>query len=283
MKDEGSIAALAEMIESVQDQGMRFLCLQHHPIEGPGAVARWMEAAGHQFTVQEAWTTDFARLPGDLAGVVLMGGPMSVRDTETYPWLEAEIAWLREWIDGGGRVLGFCLGAQLIATALGAAVRPMPQKEIGWFPIWGERPFFPAGPFMVYHWHGEMFSLPPGAHLLARSEACAHQAFHVGPRVIGLQFHLEIGPEENGRMLATFSGELEKGGPHVQTAAALREGTDRFAAATAAWLEHMLSNWSKAPLVCARCGRNDAKRFGGAWICDECLANAGACCHEQEE
>lgn len=137
----------------------------------------------------------------DLDLLVIMGGPMSVNDEAGYPWLAAEKQFIRKAIEKDKAVIGICLGAQLIANALGAAVRPNGTKEIGWFPITAEPASYTEDIFsfpqelLVFHWHGETFDLPDGAIRLARSDACENQAFQLGRRVIGMQFHLETTPD----------------------------------------------------------------------------------------
>lgn len=132
----------------------------------------------------------------DVCGAVFMGGPMSVNDTDRYPRLAEEIAWLREAVEAELPVLGICLGSQLLARALGAEVTPGPAKEIGFAPIEVLEPSDPVvGPLApstsVLHWHGEVFDLPPGASALARSEPTEVQAFRAGPCAWGLLFHAE--------------------------------------------------------------------------------------------
>jgi GMP synthase-like glutamine amidotransferase len=141
-----------------------------------------------------------------------MGGPMSVNDEAAFPWLVAEKRFVRDVIEAGIPVLGICLGAQVIANALGARVLPNPEKEIGWFPIQATAADGPAFTFpestTVFHWHGETFELPPGAVRLAKSEACANQAFQIGDKVIGLQFHLETTPDSAQEIIANSRHEL---------------------------------------------------------------------------
>ena len=137
----------------------------------------------------------------DLDLLVIMGGPMSVNDEAGCPWLAAEKQFIRKAIEKDKAVIGICLGAQLIANALGAAVRPNGTKEIGWFPITAEPASYTEDIFsfpqelLVFHWHGETFDLPDGAIRLAKSDACENQAFQLGRRVIGMQFHLETTPD----------------------------------------------------------------------------------------
>jgi GMP synthase-like glutamine amidotransferase len=181
---------------------MRVQIFQHVPFEGLGTIESWLAARDASI----AWTRFFAdpRLPAlnTYDWLIVMGGPMSVNDEAELPWLRDEKRAIAAAIDAGKTVLGICLGAQLIASALGAVVSANREREIGWFEI--ERVADPAAhPIArafppraeVFHWHGETFALPAGAVHLARSEACDAQAFALGPRVVGLQFHLETTPD----------------------------------------------------------------------------------------
>jgi GMP synthase-like glutamine amidotransferase len=130
---------------------------------------------------------------------------MSANDEAELGWLRPEIALVREAIAADKTVLGICLGAQIIAKALGARVYPGSGKEIGWFPVQreaGSHPFFDGLPdsFTPLHWHGETIDLPHGARLLAKSKITETQASAVGQRVLGLQFHMEA-TEESVRAL----------------------------------------------------------------------------------
>ena len=126
-----------------------------------------------------------------------MGGPMSVNEEAVHPWLRPEKRLISQSIEVGKTVLGICLGAQLIASALGARVFPNARKEIGWFPVRRPTGSVPdlarlfADGIEVFHWHGETFDLPHGAVKFLESDACENQAFSLGSRVLGLQFHLE--------------------------------------------------------------------------------------------
>ena len=131
--------------------------------------------------------------------LIFLGGPMSVNDD--LPYLAREMEWIRQAVAQRRPVLGICLGAQLIARALGATVRSNAAKEIGWYDLRftdaaASDPLFQGLSLeTVFHWHGETFDLPPGAELLASSELCRNQAFRLGDGVYGLQFHLEVTPE----------------------------------------------------------------------------------------
>lgn len=144
--------------------------------------------------------------PTTLAGAVVMGGPMSVNDTERHPDLEREKAWIDQALFHELPLLGVCLGSQLIAAVLGATVAPAPGPEIGWAPVTitaAEDPVLgPLAPqTSVLHWHAEQFDTPPGAALLARSEQTPCQAFRHGA-AWGLLFHLEADDELTSQWLA---------------------------------------------------------------------------------
>lgn len=205
---------------------MRVHVLQHVPFEGIGSMAEWFRQRGAQLSYTRFFEAD-AQLP-ELAGfdlIIAMGGPMSVNDEATLPWLVAEKAFLRRAIANEVAVLGVCLGAQLIASALGARVQPNDEVEIGWFPVWRadavDEACFTFPPRVeLLHWHGETFALPADATLLASSEACRNQAFQIGRRVIGLQCHPEMTPEIVSDLLDEFGADLQPG-RWVQTTAQL--------------------------------------------------------------
>jgi GMP synthase-like glutamine amidotransferase len=193
---------------------MRTHCFQHVPFEGLGSISAWLDAARASLTFTRFHEDAAIPRLEDIDLLIVLGGPMSVNDASILPWLRQEREFIRAAIEAGKAVLGVCLGAQLIASALGARVYPNTAKEIGWFPVTsvsnpeGASVFAFPPRMTVFHWHGETFDLPPGAALLARSEACKHQAFQVGRRVIGLQFHLETTPEAARALAVQCRGEL---------------------------------------------------------------------------
>jgi len=192
---------------------MRAHFLQHVEFEGLGSIEPWLKAAGYEITNTKLFES--AEFP-DLKNIdllVVMGGPMSVNDEDKFPWLVAEKQVIREVIHSGKPVLGICLGAQLIASAMGAPVYRNSVKEIGWFPIYGissnHSSIFRFPPSVkVFHWHGETFDLPSGAFRLAKSDGCENQAFQFGKSVIGLQFHLETTPEAAREIVSHCRDEL---------------------------------------------------------------------------
>ncbi len=191
---------------------MRAHYLQHVPFEDLGYIESWLLANNYNITHTPLFvSTDFPD-SSEIDFLIIMGGPMSVNDEADYPWLVAEKAFIRTFIDTGKPVLGICLGAQLIASALGARVYSNQEKEIGWFPIINTATnpaCFQFPPELtVFHWHGETFDLPAAAERLASSEACQNQAFQVGRHTIGLQFHLETTPDSAQNLIAHCRHEL---------------------------------------------------------------------------
>lgn len=211
---------------------MRMHVLQHVPFEDLGAIEPWAVAKGFSITRTSFWNDEPLPAPGEIDALVIMGGPMSVHEEGEFPWLVREKAFVRAVIARKCPVLGVCLGAQLIAEALGGAVRKNAIKEIGWFPITltasaAETPLFSALPesFTAFHWHGETFDLPPGAIHVAASEGCLHQAFVYNQRVAALQFHLECTPPGIERLLEHCADEIRPA-PAIQSAETIRAGFD---------------------------------------------------------
>jgi len=178
---------------------MRVHWLQHAEHEDLGAIAPWLAARGHHVSC--------TRLPRGEAippveaydWLIVLGGPMNIYEHAAYPWLVAEKQAIRAALNANRRVLGICLGAQLVADQLGGPVTRNAELEVGWHPVrlhaagYRDPPFrhFPDE-FTAFHWHGDTFTLPLGAQPLMGSAACANQAFTHGPRVVGIQFHLEV-------------------------------------------------------------------------------------------
>jgi len=192
---------------------MRAHYLQHVPFEGLGSIESWLKANEYEITGTKFYESANLPNPDEVDLLVIMGGPMSVNDEVEFPWLTEEKQFIRDMIRKEKPVLGVCLGAQLIASALGARVFNNPVKEIGWFPVQGvaankERYFqFPES-LDVFHWHGETFDLPRGAIHLAWSAACKRQAFQYGSSVIALQFHLETTPRTARQLIEHCRDEL---------------------------------------------------------------------------
>ena len=208
---------------------MRAHCLQHVPFEGLGCIEPWFVAAQYEITYTRFFERAELPEPGTVDFLVVLGGPMSVNDEAEFPWLAPEKRFIRRVIEAGTPVLGICLGAQLIANALGARVWRNREKEIGWFPVEATPADGPAlfrfpPSIEVFHWHGETFDLPPGAVRLARSAGCENQAFQVGRSALALQFHLETTPAAARAMVEHCGAELRPA-RYVQSASEILAAT----------------------------------------------------------
>lgn len=194
---------------------MTIVVTQHVPFEGPADIARWAFGSGHRLVLCRLWAGDQLPPADRVDGLVVMGGPMSIWETDVYPWLEYERRLIGRLIEDERPVLGVCLGAQQIAAVLGAPVFRGAQKEIGFFPVelhqeaWRElvsNRTQPPARATVFHWHGDTFTLPSGAVLLASSPVTPIQGFRLGVTTVALQFHLES-TRESVTALARACGE----------------------------------------------------------------------------
>jgi len=194
---------------------MKMAVLQHVPFEGPAAIADWAAARKIDTTVRHLYRGDPLPDLSEFDMLTVMGGPMSANDETVLPWLAPEIALVGDAIASEKIVLGVCLGAQIIAKALGAKVYKGAQKEIGWFLVRAEtaHALFDGlpGQFMAFHWHGETFDLPPKAGRLASTPVTANQAFAVEKKVLGLQFHMEATKESVNALIENAADEIGDG------------------------------------------------------------------------
>ncbi|MDB4793449.1 type 1 glutamine amidotransferase [Methylacidiphilales bacterium] len=178
---------------------MRINVLQHAAFEGPGEIGAWAASHGHAMRTHHLYRGEELPALDSFDALVVMGGEMNIYQDRDYPWLKPERKLIQTAMEQGKRVIGICLGSQLIADALGARVHQNPEYEIGWFPVTftGEgRGTFPQLPVAatVLHWHGDTFELPAGATRLAASTGCSEQGFFIEEKCLALQFHLETDP-----------------------------------------------------------------------------------------
>ena len=202
---------------------MRLHYLQHVPFEDLAKIKLWAEAKNHDISRTQLFNNKQLPKISDFDWLIVMGGPMNIYDEEKYPWLAKEKQFIKEAIASQKIVLGVCLGAQLIADALGGTVYKNNYKEIGWFPVSltqeaKKSSIFNTLPdkFIAFHWHGDAFDLPPGATIIAENEGCANQAFEYNGRVIGLQFHLESSIEGIKLLIRNCGDEITEG-KYIQT------------------------------------------------------------------
>ncbi len=184
---------------------MNVLIIKNVTVEGPGTIADHFTVADIPASVVDLERGDPLPEPGPYSHIVVMGGPMAVYEMDRTPYLHDEARLIEQAIKADKRVLGVCLGAQMLAHVLGGRVYPGGQKEIGWYevaltdegiadPCMAELRSGGSRSAQVFQWHGDTFDLPQGAVRLASSELYPNQAFRYGKGVYALQFHIEVNP-----------------------------------------------------------------------------------------
>ncbi|MGL5792900.1 MAG: type 1 glutamine amidotransferase [Waterburya sp.] len=214
---------------------MRIHYLQHVPFEGLGSISTWMSDRNYSLSSTRLYADDPLPTVNDFDWLIILGGPMNIYEEDQYPWLITEKQLIKQAIKKDKIVLGICLGAQLIADALGSRVYLGEHKEIGWFAIKTVEAvqqskvleFLPSE-LTVFHWHGDTFELPEKAIRLAYSEGCANQAFLYGDKVLGLQFHLEVDQQGVRQMIENSASELVAG-KYVQSSEEMLSENRNFA------------------------------------------------------
>ncbi len=198
-------------------------CFMHVPFEGPGIILNWIGERGDHLHYTRFYNGEVLPDASAVDMLIIMGGPMDVFDFHIHPWMEDEIEWVKDFIASGKPVFGICLGAQIIAAALGEEVYPGPHKEIGWhnlqfFPSLGDYKICKDLPITrkVFQWHGDTFNIPEGATRIAGSDAFPNQGFIHGNSVVAMQFHLEVTPESVKELVNNCRGELVEG-IHIQS------------------------------------------------------------------
>lgn len=220
------------------------LVLRHVAFEDLGAFAAPLEAAGYAIRYAQMGV-DSVGAGDDPDLLIVLGGPIGAYEEAAYPWLMDELGLIAARLKAQRPVLGICLGAQLMARALGAKVYPGPAKEIGWGALTltraGDEVLAPFKDLPVLHWHGDTFDLPAGAQNLASTALCAHQAFRYGRHALAFQFHPEAQAQGFERWLIGHACEIAatKG----IAVADLRSDTGHYAAASARAGVAVLQNW----------------------------------------
>lgn len=212
-------------------------CIQHSERVRPLTVAEWASERGLDLHVVRIDEDEPLPSPDEVERLVVLGGGMNTDQGDEHAWLAGEAAWLRDVLHRDrARVLGICLGSQLLAEALGGTVGRAEQPEIGWQRIVrtpdGDRdPVFAALPasFDAMQWHGDAWTLPPGARLLATSPGCPTQAFGWGDRVRAVQFHPEFTYARTVELAATTTDDLTPRG-WIQAPAEFLADPTRFSA-----------------------------------------------------
>ena len=208
--------------------------IQHTAADGPGSILTTLHDLSLATTVIRVDRGD--TIPESIPSDILMtfGAPISLMDGTVPSWVHQEQRLLRSALDQDKAVLGICFGAQLLASVLGGLVTVNREAEVGWHPVWkcstGDQPdsfsMLPSS-FHAFHWHRNTFEIPKGCAHLYRSEACVHQAFQFGRKVVGFQFHFEANEKTVRRfLLASKLWKLES--PSVQGREEILEETEVF-------------------------------------------------------
>ncbi|HMA91765.1 MAG TPA: glutamine amidotransferase [Polyangiaceae bacterium] len=211
----------------------RCFALRHVPFESLGLLEPLLRARDYLLEFVDVPITNLRDVPLTEADLlVVLGGPIGVYEEQSYPWLTYETRVLEARLKAGLPTIGICLGAQLMAKALGSKVYPTGRKEIGWGELTltasGKKgPLDPLDGQSVLHWHGDTFDLPQGATLLASTAMTPHQAFSFGGRAYGLQFHVEVTARDLEGWYVGHAAELANW-PGL-TVAELRSSSERCA------------------------------------------------------
>ncbi len=177
---------------------MKFLIFQHVPYESPGFILEWIMENDHSLSFVNFYTDPVIPAIESTDALVIMGGPMNIYEEEKYPFLKKEKDFIKQFIQSGKKVLGICLGSQMVADALGGEVRKNERPEIGWYPVKVDKSKVPGKykdvfpeTFTTFHWHGDTFGLPENVMGFISSAVCANQAF-INDTIAAFQFHPEM-------------------------------------------------------------------------------------------
>jgi len=194
---------------------MNILCIMHADFETPGVIQDWAVSRNFKFQIEKPYQGEILSPISDYDLLIIMGGPQSPIEVEKFPYLRDEIEIISSAIKQDKKILGFCLGAQLIGEALGAKTVRSPEKEVGVYPIMLSEngvhdPLFTNldSSFNVVHWHNDMPGLTEDSTILASTIGCPRQVVKYGKRIYGFQCHLEITKEGIQQMIRSVPEDL---------------------------------------------------------------------------
>ena len=211
---------------------MRIHCFQHVAFENPGTILEWISNNNYSISYTKFYEADF-QLPemSTFDVLLVLGGFMNVNEEIKFPWLIAEKNFIKNTIDAGKKIVGICLGSQLISAVLGAKVYQGNEKEIGFFPVDFSQEALSShffnhfkNPYSLFHWHGLTFDLPMNAQLIASSSVYKNQSYIIDNQILAMQFHLEMNANTLQEMLFHDGDELYEKGSFIQNKSEIQEG-----------------------------------------------------------
>ncbi len=201
---------------------MKIHCIRHEPFEGLACIENWIKSHNHKltFTLTHLHQTFSSEIDFDL--LIIMGGTASIYNKTNRSWLDPEKRFVQRVMKENKKILGICLGAQILAYALGADVYKGKQKEIGWYNVNFHRDQNPDFSFLperieTFHWHGDTFEIPDGAKCIASSEITPNQGFVMDNNIIALQFHLEMTVDSLQKLTRAVKSDLKEEGKFIQS------------------------------------------------------------------
>lgn len=234
---------------NLRNTPLKISLIQHTAVDSPGFTTSVLQQNGIDPVIIRVDKGDSIPTQVDSDVLMTFGGPVSLHLADPPPWVNQERELIRRYITSGRRVFGICLGAQLIASALGSSVGPNPEPEFGWHPIkltnssnQSKLASLLPPQQTVLHWHRNTFALPSGAMHLYQSDACQHQAFSIDDRVVGFQFHPEATPKTVEYYLRV-ANPAGVDGHYVQPTDQIRRGVTQHLQDQNEMLETFLKGW----------------------------------------
>ena len=228
---------------------MRIHIIQHMPYESTGFLSNWANQPNNFVTFSHPYQTEWYPSPECFDLCIVLGGSMSAKDTKKLPWLGRELDFLEKAVIKRKKMLGICLGAQLISRVLGGSVYQSLYREIGWHPVRltpaaRNLPLFDQFPdsWMAFHWHKDTFAIPPMGYRIVETDGCPNQGFLYEDHVMALQFNMEADRETIAALLQNCRDDLILG-TYVQSEKEILDGLQMHIRSMHRLLEAWLNTW----------------------------------------
>ena len=232
---------------------MRIHIIQHMPFDSAGYLSDWANQPDNFVTVSRPFETEWYPSLECFDLCIVLGGAMSAKDTQKYPWLGRELDFLEKSVIKRKKMLGICLGAQLISRVLGGTVYQSQYREIGWHPVRltpaaKSLPLFNRSPdsWMAFHWHKDTFSIPPMGYRFAETDGCPNQGFLYEDHVMAMQFSMESDFQTVEALLSNCRNDFVLGS-YVQTEEEIRTGLRTHLRSMHLLLDRWLGEWIRGP------------------------------------